>query len=522
MGLLLFSALWLLYQQTFTFDYVYFDDDLYVLDRPFVLAGLTWEGVRWAITSFEHSNWHPLTWVSHMLDVSLFGTHPGWAHAHNALLHGINSLLVYLLLLRYGATLLPAALLGGIFLLHPLHVESVAWIAERKDLLCALFYLSSLLCYDTYRRRGSAAWYLATLGSGVLALLAKPMAVSLPVVLVLLDLTLYRGRDIDALWQPTRIAAAVRRHLPLACLTAGACVLTLMAQDGSHAIAYVEAHSLTDRLETAMTAYLVYLRQWLVPVNLVAFYPLSLDGSLLAWAAPAVAVIALCLVALASARRWPMMTLGWAWYVVTLLPVIGLVQVGSQAHADRYMYLPSIGLLLIAMTLFPRTGSDHHRGAVTITCVYSVFLGALCYWQVATWKNEFTVFSRVLDIEGPNYKSHIHLASFFLRHNDVDKAYAHASAGLALEPTRSDAYQALGNIALARGEFAAAEHHLREALARGPALDVVYNNLGIALAQQGKGQQARTAFNEALRINPALQVARDNLERQAQTLEAPL
>ena len=308
MGLLLFAALWLLYRQTFGFDYVYFDDDLYVLERPFVLAGLSWEGLLWAMTSFEHSNWHPLTWLSHMLDVSLFGTHPGWAHAHNALLHGINSLLVYLLLLRFGAAVLPAALLSGIFLVHPLHVESVAWIAERKDLLCALFYLSSLLSYDQFRRNGRMSGYLATLALGTLALMAKPMAVSLPVVLVLLDLTLYRAQDTNPLWQPAAILTALRRHAVLILLTAGACVLTLLAQDGSHAIAYVDAHSLTDRLETAATAYLVYLRQWLVPLNLVAFYPLSLDGSTLAWAAPTAHVIALTAAALAVAKRWPVVT----------------------------------------------------------------------------------------------------------------------------------------------------------------------------------------------------------------------
>lgn len=507
------AALWLLYQQTFSFDYTYFDDTDYVLHNPAVLGGLSLQGAWWALTSFEVSNWHPLTWLSHMLDVSLFGTDPGWAHLHNVLLHGINSVLVYVLLLRLGATLVQGALLSLIFLAHPLHVESVAWIAERKDLLCALFYLASLLAYDRYRHRGGIGRYGAMLAAAVLALMAKPMAVSLPVIMLLMDLTVYRAPSASTLPGPGEFWQAMRRQLPLIALTAGACVLTLLAQQGAEAVAHIEAHSLTDRLETATSAYLVYLRQWLLPLNLVAFYPLELAGTTTAWLFGLLALLVPSGVVVWLWRRTVLTVLGWAWFLVTLLPVIGLVQVGEQAHADRYMYLPAIGLLLIGLALFGCVPRALARSALIVTAAFCVFLGALTYWQVATWKNQYTVFSRVLELEGPNHKAHIHLAAFFLRHNELARAEQHAMACIVLRPNLSDGHQALGNIALARREFAQAEQHYRRALALGPPLAVVFNNLGIALAQQGGHEAAMQAFTEAVRLEPELEAAWLNLQR---------
>lgn len=515
MVLALAAVTWVLYQQSFSFDYTYFDDHDYVLGNPVVLRGLSLEGLQWAMTSFYASNWHPLTWLSHMLDVSLFGPGPRAAHIHNTLLHAINSALVYALLYKLFAHAWRAAILALIFLVHPLHVESVAWIAERKDLLCAVFFLAGLLAYDAYRHSSRALHYIVTVACMVLALMAKPMAVSFPVILVLLDLTHYRGhwvRTGETLSWRTLVLIGVEKT-PFIVLTAGACVLTVLAQDGSQAVAYLDAHSLTDRLETAARAYLTYTGQWLVPINLVAFYPLAVTGSLQAWLVPSLVVLAACALAFAVARRFPRITLGWGWYMVTLLPVIGLVQVGTQAHADRYMYLPSIGLLIIGSALFRAAGEHKLSLAYLISGVFVLFLTLLCFFQIGTWQNQHSVFSRVLELQGPNHKAHVHLTHYYQRHGALAKAESHAHAAIALQPRRSDGFQALGNIALTRNQYSKAEEYYRQALHRGPVVGAVLNNLGIALAQQGRQAEARRAFTEALRVDPALEAARQNIQR---------
>lgn len=509
------GVLALLYQQSFSFDYAHYDDDKYIIHNAMVLSGLSLDGLQWAMTTFYASNWHPLTWVSHMFDVSMFGPGPYGAHAHNTLLHGINSILVYVLLLRITATPWQAGLLAMIFLVHPLHVESVAWIAERKDLLCAVFYLAALIFYDNFRRRGKLRSYLATLCWAVLALLSKPMAVSLPVIMLLMDLTVYRQQ-----WQPGKQTLRVKifvamgvEKIPLGLLTLAACVLTVLAQDGAQAVAYLESHSLTDRLETATNAYLIYIKQWLAPTNLIAFYPLSVDGGILAWLAPTSIVLGACALALALTYRAPVITLGWGWYMVSLLPVIGLVQVGAQAHADRYMYLPSIGLLLIASTLLPTASSKYFRSSWLLAIVYTLFLCLLCYWQIGTWKNQQTIFSRVLAQAGPNHKAYVHLTSYYLRHGQYKEAEKYANRGIAIAPQRSDGFQALGNIALHSKAFSQAESHYKQALSLGPTTGAVLNNLGISLAQQDRQEEAARAFKEALRVEPTLQAAQQNLRR---------
>ncbi|MFK7974956.1 MAG: tetratricopeptide repeat protein [Halioglobus sp.] len=511
----LVGLLVLLYQQSFAFDYAYYDDDMYIIDNPMVLAGLSFEGLQWALTSFYGSNWHPLTWLSHMLDISLFGIDPRGAHIHNTVLHGISTLLVYVLLLRLTTRIWPSALLAAIFLVHPLHVESVAWIAERKDLLCAVFFLLALIFYDTYRKEKTTRAYLATLGCTALALLAKPMAVSLPVLMVLMDLTVYRSQWLGDKQSPTlgSLVKMAADKTPLIAITFGTCVLTVLAQDGAQAVAHLEAHSITDRLETASNAYWIYLKQWVVPTNLVAFYPLALEGSLRAWLVPTASLSIVSVIALMAMRRAPLVAIGWGWYLISLLPVIGLVQVGAQAHADRYMYLPSVGLLIAASTLFPPTQSRYLRSSYFLTGVFTAFLTVLCYWQIGMWKSQYTLFSSVLAQIGPNHKAYVHLTAYHLRHGELDTAQKYAALGIELAPKRSDGYQALGNIALQRGQFPAAEAHYRQAITRGPLVGPVFNNLGIALSQQGKQQQAAKAFAEALRIQPSLQAAQENLRR---------
>jgi len=509
------AILCLLFAQTLAFDYVYFDDAEYVLENPAVRAGLTLEGIRWAFTSFYMSNWHPLTWLSHMLDVSLFGVDPGWAHIHNVVLHGINSLLVYALLLKLSGSWGKAGVLSLVFLVHPLHVESVAWIAERKDLLCALFFLLGLILYDGYRANLGKLRYAGILLAFALSLLAKPMAVTFPVVLLILDFFVYRhcfqaNRDAGPGGKVDYFRALIEK-LPFIALALGSSIVTIAAQDAGNAVAYLEAHSLISRWNTATAAYLIYLKQFILPVDLVAFYPVITSSSASILLIPGAILGALLVLALIVAPQYPLILAGLCWYLVTLLPVIGLVQVGSQAHADRYMYLPSVGVLLACVYLLPSRHSKRFQLGIIISSLFVVYLTVICYWQVGYWRNQHVLFSRVLAISGPTYLAHLNLAEDYIRRAMLTEAREHALSAMKLRPDIADSYQAIGNIALAEKKFREAEKYYRITLSKGQVQANVVNNLGITLAEQGDIPAAIKAFNKALEIDPYMAEAQKNL-----------
>jgi hypothetical protein len=506
----------ILYGQTYGFDYVYFDDYEYVLANSFVSSGLTAEGIGWSLTSFYQANWHPLTWLSHMLDVSLFGVDPGWAHIHNMLLHGVNGLLVYGLFIKFSGSYWKACAVSLIFLVHPLHVESVAWIAERKDLLCAFFFLLGLLLYDHYRQRPGKLRYFTVVAAHALALTAKPMAVTFPVVLLILDYFVYQksfqtgtesgsGGKID-------YSRAIIEKTPFIAFSAASCVVTIIAQNAGHALSHIEKHTISARWTTATSAYLIYLKQFLFPVDLAAFYPLSASSSLSAWILPSVTLLVLIILITMFLPAFPLITAGAYFYLVTLLPVIGLVQVGGQAHADRYMYLPSIGLLMICIYFIPSKSKKYYQLGGVLSILFILYLSLISYWQIGYWENRYTLFSRVLDINGPNYRAYVHLAGHHLNNGMLEDARRQGLAAMALEPESSVAYRLMGHVALAEGEFQAAEQLYRLALERGDHSAELQNNLGLALVKQGKTNEGLDALRRAVEIEPNLAGAKTNLE----------
>jgi len=504
----------LLYSQTYSFDYVYFDDAEYVLENSAVRAGLTPDGVKWAFTSFHMSNWHPLTWLSHMLDVSLFGIDPGWAHLHNIALHGINSLLVYAVLLKYSKNWWKACVLSLVFLVHPLHVESVAWIAERKDLLCAFFFLLGLLLYDSYRARPGKLLYTLVFLVYVLALMAKPMAVTFPVVLLILDFFVYPKCFQTAPASRVKIDyyQAILEKLPLFGLSAASCVVTIIAQDTGHALAYLEKHSLTARWRTATNAYLIYLRQFLFPVDLAAFYPLPESKSLANLLFPGFALLILVALAAMFASVLPLIAAGLYFYLATLIPVIGLVQVGGQAHADRYMYLPSVGLLVMCIYLIPSKGKKHFELCSVLALFFISYLMMVSYWQISYWENRHSLFSRVLDVTGPNYRAYTHLGGYYLDRGMLEEARRQSRAAVALKPESPVAYRLMGHIVLSEGKLQAAERFYYLALAKGDYSAELQNNLGIVLAEQGRIAEGIKALEKALQIEPTMPKAQLNLQ----------
>ncbi len=497
------------------FDYSRTDDFGYVLLNGHVRNGLGLESLRWAFGTLQMSNWHPLTWISHMADVSLFGLAPGPRHIVNAAFHVMNSLLLWRLAARLLRDANAALLVAALFLVHPLHVESVAWIAERKDVLCAFFFLLACLAQLDYSARRTRGVWLRVQCFGVLALLSKPMAVTLPLVLVLLDLwpSLRPGQGSGRLGIGLLrgYAAVIPDKLPLFLAATGVAALTVLAQ--SHAIAPIEQVSVMERLSNVPVALATYLRDLVLPLGLAAFYPFRVPD-LLREVLPSLLLVGGIAVACWRLRmKYPWMFWGWMWFLVTIAPVSGLVQAGSQSHADRYMYLPSIGLLLWAGVVFAGVRQHQARYARVLGCVLVVFHALLGWIQVGYWRDPAMIYGRVLDVSGEHYTVSVGLAAYCLERGATAEAYRHALRAIELAPGQAEVYATLGFVALQTQDWALAEKSYRTAIGISPDDAASINNFGLALEKQGRLPEATGAFRRALELDPAMPGFSRNLNR---------
>jgi len=501
----------LVYGRVGGFDYSRTDDFGYIILNGHVRSGLSLDGIRWAFTAFDMGNWHPLMWVSLMADTTLFGLAPGPRHVVNVVIHLCNSLLVWRLAIRLlrepGAALLVAAL----FLVHPLHVESVAWISERKDVLCALFFLLACLAQLDHRETGASAAWWRVQAFGVLALLSKPMAVTLPVVLVLLDL-----------WPALRPAfgghralqgygAACKDKLPLFAAAVFVAWLTVLAQ--GHAIAPLGQVSVLERWSNVPVALTTYLVDLLLPSGLASFYPFRIPDPLREVLPSAALLAGTSYVCWRTRQRYPELLWGWVWFLVTIAPVSGVVQAGSQSHADRYMYLPSIGLLLCAGLMFRRLRDGRALYAAVLAALLVAFHTGLAWIQVGYWRDPAMIYGRVLDVSGEHYTVSVGLAAYALERGAVDEAYRHALRAVELGAEQAASHATLGYVALQTRNWALAEKGYRAAITLAPDDAAVTNNLGLALEQQGRSSEARAAFRRALELDPAMPGFRKNLDR---------
>ncbi len=508
--------------------FVFFDDDLFVTANPHVQKGLQGESIAWAFTTTHASNWHPLTWLSHMLDVQLFGLDPGKHHRSNLLLHALNALLLLLVLHRLTGALWRSALVAALFALHPLHVESVAWIAERKDLLSTLFWLLTLAAWLAFVRSRRAAPYLLAVLLYALGLMAKPMLVTLPFTLLLLDYW-----PLGRLPVPLRGQAATLRRLllekaPLFALSAASCVVTFHAQRAGGAVATLEHISLGDRIANAVWAYGAYLAKTLWPADLAVFYPLPPGGH----PAGEVALAALLLLGLSAgalrlAGRAPYLLTGWFWTLGTLVPVIGLVQVGSQAMADRYTYVPLIGIFLAAAWALGDLVRSN-RGWRLVSAISSaallVVLAVLTHAQTEVWRDSESLFRHALAVTGPNSLAHNNLGLVLHEEGRTEEAVVHLREAIRIDPEYPDAHSNYG-VALAKlGLWDPAITQYREALRLQPGALSPLVNLGQALLRMGRLSEAAECFHQAMEGDPASLNARlglgSVLQRQNRLEEA--
>ncbi len=495
--------------------YLNYDDDLYVAANPVVRAGLSRAGVEWAFTTFHSFNWHPLTWLSLMLDTELVGLEPGPRHALNVALHAANVLLLYAALARLtgarGRSLAAAAL----FALHPVNVEPVAWLSARKDLLAAAAFFLGLLAYARWAERPGAARALAVLAAFSAGLLCKPVVVTFPLVLLLLDAwPLGRLQGDRRAW--LRRAA---EKAPLLAVGAAASAVFFEAQRRGGAVVALDAIPLAPRLANAAVAYVGYLGALVWPAGLAAHYPfhdlLRSPGGLARALASAALLLALTGGALCARRRAPYLVVGWLWYLGMLVPMIGLVQLGAQASADRYLYLPAVGLFVALVWGTADLGARAPRLLRAAAVAASAALAGVSASQVRHWHDSESLFARALAVTRENGRAHLQLGAALLERGDLARARPHLLEAVRIEPGSLQARNNLATYRARNGELEAAIREYREILRLAPAWALAHNNLGMALAESGRFEEAERAFREALRLDPGYATAQRNLAAAA-------
>jgi len=508
--LFLVAASLLIYSQSINFDFVYYDDELYVTENPFVKAGLTLEGIYWAFTSGYAANWHPLTWLSHMLDVDLYGLNPMGHHWTNLQIHIVNTILLFLVFNRMTGALWQSSLVAALFAVHPLHVESVAWVAERKDVLCTLFWILSMWAYAGYVRYSTKIRYVSSIILFTLGLMAKPMIVTLPFVFLLLDywpLKRFQSGQSgngDNLQQRLVALGLIWEKIPFFILSAASSVVTYLVQQSGGAVKYLDAFPFHARIGNAMVSYASYIGKMIWPINLAVFYPFPETIPLWQAAGAGVLLASVTVLVFRAAGSKPYLAVGWLWYVGTLVPVIGLVQVGSQSMADRYTYIPLIGLFIIVVWGLSDISAKWRVQRIIPAIFSSVMLISfmICAWfQVRHWQNGITLFTHVLNVTQNNDIAHGELGYALDQHGKSDEAIINYSKALQINPDYKEAHNNLGDTLARQGNFKDAIYHYNQALRIDPNYVASHNNLGIVLARQGNFKDAVYHYKQALKSN---------------------
>jgi tetratricopeptide (TPR) repeat protein len=529
-SLFLVLATLTVYWQVVNHEFVNLDDDKYIIENSHVRQGLSRESVIWAFTATEAANWHPLTWLSHMLDCQLYGLNPKGHHLTNEFFHLVNTLLLFLILKSMTGTLWRSGFVAALFALHPLHVESVAWVAERKDVLSTLFWMLTLWAYLGYVKRPGVKRYLLSLVPFALGLMAKPMLVTLPFVLLLLDywpLERIQLGQVDisrtAPGPPATNAPTPRRQAllllvektPFFALAAVSSIVTFIVQKGGGAVGALEVYPVKIRVANALVSYLRYMVKMIWPQNLAVFYPHP-GQSLPMWQAGVAGLLLLLIstVVIRVGRRYPYLPVGWLWYLGTLVPVIGLVQVGSQAMADRYTYVPLIGLfIMIAWAVTDLLGNWRYAKAahtLAATSVLSVLI-VCATLQVSYWKNSVTLFEHALRVTENNSQMHNNLGNVLAERGDLRGAIFHYTKAIKISPNYGEAQINLGVALAKRGKLEDAVRHYSAALKLKPDSPELHNNLGVALFRQGNTSAAIHHYLVAVQLKPDYAEAHNNL-----------
>ena len=513
--LALFIVTFLVYSRVAFFPFSVIDDPDYLYQNTQVLSGLSFGSLRWAITAFHAGNWHPLTWLSLMLDAEFFGDNPMGYHLVNAMLHALNASLLFLVFHSITGAVWRSLFVAACFALHPLHVESVAWIAERKDVLSGLFLMLVLYFYGRYVKESKKSFYLLALASFSVGLTAKAMLVTVPAILIILDIW-----PLERLASPfTRqgqacgigLKALLLEKIPFVVFSVASAVVTQYAQKKS--VATFTGLPLHDRMANALWSASAYLQKTAMPFDLAVFYPFT---PVPFWKAAGSAVFLslVSILVIKYRQRTPYLLAGWLWYTITLLPVIGLIQVGRQSMADRYTYLPLIGIFAAASW----GGADLcARFPGWIRSIRLVAAGLLIWWTIGTWiqlgywRDNRVLLSHAVEVTENNSFAHDCLGNAYDRQNEPDRAAAEYLTSLAIDPNNALAHYDLARVLAAQNKLPEAIAQYEEALSIDPGDAEVHFALGIVLARIGRTDDAEREFSAAIRIDPGNSIYHNNL-----------
>jgi tetratricopeptide (TPR) repeat protein len=488
---------WLVFGQTLWHDFVNYDDPRYVYENTRITGGLSISGIAWAFTHIHSLNWHPLTTISHMLDCQLYGLKAGWHHFTNVLLHTLATVLLFLALQQMTGAVWRSAFVATLFAIHPLHVESVAWIAERKDVLSGVFLMLTLLAYVHYVGSPKMGRYLVVAFLVACGLMSKPMLVTLPFVLLLLDYWPL-DRIKDQFWK------CVLEKIPLIMLSAVSSIITFLVQKG--AVGLTEDLPMLERINNAIVSYVLYMWQMFWPVNLAVFYPHP-ENRLPFWEIASCLLLLICIttVTITLRKQRPYLMTGWLWYLGMLVPVIGLVQVGWQGRADRYTYLPQIGLYIAItwgvtdLTAFWR----HQRSLLSASALLIVGVLSWCAWgQASYWHDSEKLFRHALAVTTNNDVAENNLGIVFLGQGKIDEAISLLQSAVDLRPDNSPAHENLAKALLQKGRVDDALIHYRKLLELQPDNMEVHNIVGTVLVQQGRVGEGVEEWQKVLVIQP--------------------
>ncbi len=520
--IVMFAALLGVYWNLQYHDFINYDDPAYIAENYYVKKGLTWEGIKWAFGDIHTGYGHPLTWISHMMDYELFGLRSGGHHWTNLIFHILSALILFHLFRTMTGDFWKSGFVASLFAIHPLNVESVAWIAERKNVLSAFFWLASLWAYVLYDRKPTFLRYLNVLALFSAGLLAKPMVVTLPFVLLLIDFwPLRRSAGIDGISAegPHRFRRTVWRliieKIPLFILSFVVSAVTLWAVRHEHGLVPLDLIPMGTRISHALVSYVDYLGKLFWPVELSVFYPHPMVVPLwkTIWCALMLVLItASCLI---QRNQRPYLLMGWLWYLGVLFPVIGILQAGHQAMADRYAYLPFIGIFIMITWGGTAYLESLRRGKsimVTVALSAIVFF-SLCTWvQVQYWQDSVRLFRRALEVTSGNWVAHNNLGSALLKGGRLQEAMYHFQEALKIKPAGyPEALNNVGYVLAKQGRYEEAIDYFNQALRLKPDYKEAINNLGSALSQAGRIDEGIKRFREALLIDPEDAMTHNNM-----------
>ena len=527
-SIFLIALTWAVFGQTGNYQFVNYDDPLYVLDNAHVRAGLTWRGIAWAFTHVHSQNWHPLTTMSHMFDCQLFGVNPGAHHLVNVFFHSIAAVLLFILLAQMTNSIWASAFVAAVFAIHPLRVESVAWIAERKDVLSGVFFMLTLLAYFRWTRKQTVGRYLAMSILFACGLMSKPMLITTPIILLLLDYwPLNRSQKSEVRSQKSSNppwTKLVVEKVPLFVLSIGSCFATLWAQN--FALGSTQFLPLQWRVTNALFSYFEYVRQMFWPVDLIPFY-VHPENRLEIWRllTAAISLIALTAIVIVRRRQNPYLLVGWLWYLVMLIPVIGIVQVGLQGHADRYTYLPQIGLDIALVWLIwdltksclPRWSASAKAGRLqkiilsAAAAIVLITLSSLSWKQTTHWRDTEALWRHTLAVTPDSDVAHAGLGGILFVRGQIDESIDHYERALRLRDGNVAAHFGLGRALAAKQKTDPAIFHFQKALSIQPDNIGASNDLGVMFASKGEIREAISAWQQSLSFDPDNADAANNI-----------